>query len=82
MFRPVDDGGILVDMRSGACFELNRTGVEIWNLLVAGATLGSMCEMLTTRYGLSREDAARDVGQLIDALDAQRLVALSGSGSS
>jgi hypothetical protein len=31
--REIDDGAVLVNMGSGACFELNRIGFEIWKVL-------------------------------------------------
>jgi|SRR5450432_2683245 len=35
--REINDGAVLVNMGSGACFELNRIGFEIWKLLGSGS---------------------------------------------
>jgi hypothetical protein len=35
--REIEDGAVLVNMGSGACFELNRIGFEIWKALGARA---------------------------------------------
>jgi hypothetical protein len=74
MVQSMGDGAVLVDMRSGACFELNRTGAEVWELLANGATGRSICATLATRYHVPDETIASDVRGIIDALRAQKLV--------
>jgi hypothetical protein len=77
--RLLEGGAVLVDMRSGACFELNRTGVEVWRLLADGATMRSICDDLAARYSVARDTLSLDVEQLLDALTKQELVALCAS---
>jgi hypothetical protein len=77
--QPIDGGALLVDMRSGACFELNRTGAEIWELLANGATIRSICETLAARYDVPNETIAADVRDIVDALKKQKLVEPSSS---
>ena len=38
--RAIADGTVLVDITSGVCYELNRMGSEIWNLLTPDTTEG------------------------------------------
>src|ERR1700690_1599435 len=42
--REINDGAVLVNMGSGACFELNRIGFEVWKALRPGATQDAICE--------------------------------------
>jgi hypothetical protein len=72
--QPVDGGALLVDMRSGVCFELNRTGVEVWNLLAGGASIRSLCETLAARYDMLDETITADVTSIVEALTRQKLV--------
>jgi hypothetical protein len=72
--REIDDGAVLVNMASGACFELNRIGFEIWKALGPGATVDGICDALGGRYSVEREVLAADVRRLVDALVAAGLI--------
>lgn len=72
--RDINDGAVLVNMGSGACFELNRIGFEIWKLLGPGTTVASICEALAGRYAVEPEVLAADVRSLVDALMGAGLV--------
>jgi hypothetical protein len=72
--REIEDGAVLVNMGSGACFELNRIGFEIWKLLAPGATVAGICEALGGRYPVGREVLAADVRGLVEALVGAGLV--------
>jgi hypothetical protein len=72
--REINDGAVLVNMGSGACFELNRVGFEIWKALGPGATVGAICEALGGRYAIDREVLAADVRSLAEALAGAGLV--------
>jgi hypothetical protein len=72
--REINDGAVLVNMGSGACFELNRVGFEIWKALGPGTTMGAICEALGGRYPVDREVLAADVRGLVEALVGAGLV--------
>jgi hypothetical protein len=72
--REIDDGAVLVNMGSGACFELNRIGFEIWKALGAGATVGGIWRRWAERYPVDREVLAADVRSLVEALAGAGLV--------
>jgi len=59
--RALGDGAVLVNLTTGACFELNRVGFEIWELLASGAKEESICETLAQRYAVDREVLVADV---------------------
>ena len=77
--REIDDGAVLVNMGSGACFELNRIGFEIWKVLGSGATVGGICAALDGRYSVGREVLAADVRGLVEALVGAGLVTVAGA---
>lgn len=66
--RVIDTGAVLVDMRSGAAFELNRIGAEIWELLRAGATEAAICDTLAAKYKVDRSVLESDVKQLVNSM--------------
>ena len=72
--RDINDGAVLVNTGSGACFELNRIGFEIWKLLGPKMTMAGICEALAGRYAVGPEVLAADVRSLLDALVGAGLV--------
>jgi hypothetical protein len=55
------DGGVLLDIQSGGFFELNETGCTIWEGLIRHGSQDQAARELTDLFGISREQAARDV---------------------
>jgi hypothetical protein len=74
--RTVEQGAVLVDMRRGHCFELNRVGYEVWLLIQEGngKSEADICRALSERYQKSSEAIATDVRQLLRALTEHKLV--------
>lgn len=74
-FQSLGKGGaVLVNMTSGACFELNGVGSEIWSLLQQGASVGDLISRVADRYGIASDTAERDVLPWIDSLRTAGLV--------
>jgi len=63
-FRATSDGGMLVDTESGACFRLNRTGVELWSHFTEPASIHTAMELLRRRYRDAGERIESDVASL------------------
>jgi hypothetical protein len=72
--RVIEDGAVLVDLKSGKCFEVNRMGFEIWKLLVDGSTAAAVCEQLAARYDVDRQSLIGDIDRLLDRLLTEGLV--------
>ena len=70
----LEDGAVLVNMNSGACFELNRIGAEVWSLLASGTTEAAICATLAGRYEVERVVLEGDIRRLLEALVAAGLV--------
>ena len=75
--REIADGAVLVNVNSGGCFELNRVGFEIWQLLQKKTTISEICEALAGRYPVARDTLATDARDLIQSLVHAGLVDLS-----
>jgi len=72
--RALEDGAVLVDISSGACFELNAVGFEVWKGLDRGQSVSEICATLAGRYNLEPDVIGSDVRRLITSLVAAGLV--------
>lgn len=66
--RPVEDRCVLVNLGTGACWELNRMGLEIWKLFEQGLPSSAVCAQLASRYGVELEVVTADVRALVQTL--------------
>lgn len=69
-----DDGGVLLDQRSGQYWQVNDTGYLIITTLIQGGTPRDAATALADRYQISADRAAGDVTALLDSLTTARLV--------
>jgi Coenzyme PQQ synthesis protein D (PqqD) len=72
--RSFPGGVLLVDMATGQCFRLNKTGGDIWLLLRGNIPLSAICEQLAKKYEMQPEAVAKDVERLVDDLGQANLV--------
>lgn len=68
-----DEGGALLDERTGRWTQLTPTASAAVLLLLSGATEEEAAGQYTTRYGIGFEQAAADVRTVAAALTAQGL---------
>ena len=68
-----EDRAVLVNLQTGRCFELNRIGAEIWQLLAGGKSVGGACDALAERYPAARDVLRDDVLGLIRSLLREKL---------
>jgi Coenzyme PQQ synthesis protein D (PqqD) len=73
-YRPMPSGGMLVNLSTGACFELNRAGADLWTRLAGGATLGRAIGALRDTYDAAPDVIEADFLRLCGALLAEGLV--------
>jgi hypothetical protein len=73
--RPLQDGAVLVNLRSGAVFETNRVGAEVWTLVSQGADAADICDTLSRRYSVDRSRLEADVTGLIESMSNAGLIA-------
>ncbi|GCE01078.1 lasso peptide biosynthesis PqqD family chaperone [Embleya hyalina] len=70
---PTEHGTVLLDERRGRYFQLNPTGTLVLRTLLDGATAHQAAELLSERYGITREQAATDVAALLENLRKRKL---------
>jgi len=70
--RRLGDGAVLVHLPTNRVFELNDTGMRVWELAGEGLAQAELLDRLATEFAL--DDAARrDVADLIDRLRREGL---------
>lgn len=75
VFRPLDTGGVVLDLTTGAYFELNATGRFLWEQMAAsGISENALVDAASAQFGISQETAAMDVGTFLASLRERDLV--------
>lgn len=70
----VEEELVLLQTETGQYFSLNSTGARIWQLLGESSDLGWVHEALTRAFPVDAEELRRDLNELVDELEAARLV--------
>jgi Coenzyme PQQ synthesis protein D (PqqD) len=69
--KTIDDRGVVVDLQTGRCWELNQVGYAIWQRLAEGRSLEEVSSTVASLHDIEIEKAMRDVtafvGVLVDA---------------
>lgn len=74
-WREVDQQVVVLDLRSSAFLELNRTGTVLWKALTEGSISDEeLAARLTSLYGIDDDRARRDVGAFIQSLEDMGLL--------
>lgn len=68
------DGAIVLDVRQGQMFNLNRVGSRILELLERGSKEPDMVNVISHEFKISREVVENDVREFIEALRKHKLV--------
>jgi hypothetical protein len=69
-----DDSGVLIQLRTGGCFILNRSGARIWRLLMDGISTAGIAENISAYGDVSLECARKDVQQFLQALEKSQII--------
>ncbi|MDB5212288.1 MAG: hypothetical protein JWO86_215 [Myxococcaceae bacterium] len=59
---------VLLDFSKGEYFGLDAIGADIWRRLEAGDDLGATADHLVARYEVGRDEALRDIVDLVTQL--------------
>ena len=73
------DAGVLVHLKTNQIFELNSTGVRIWELLGEGLDLDEVVRVLGAEFDTDIEQVRREVIDLVSVLSREGLLDV-GSG--
>ena len=70
----VDDGAVVLHMRTKRYYSLNETGVAIWSMLEAGRSVGEIVASLTATYEVDSVSARTAVDGMLAELAAVDLL--------
>lgn len=65
--------GVLIDLAEKQYYQLNETALLIWRGLSAGQSPNEIIRELTSRYEISKEQAAASIGRFLQQLEQYRL---------
>jgi hypothetical protein len=74
VFRPLDDGGVILNVESGDYFQVNSSGRLIWETLAGGAQRQELVDKLALDFQLSHEQASADVDSFLGQLEERSLI--------
>jgi hypothetical protein len=70
----VEDEIVLLDLRSGIYFSLNRVGAFVWRMLNGQNDLGAIHRSMCRRFDVAPQTSWSDLVKLVDELLQQRLI--------
>lgn len=76
LFREMGQEGILLSLETEQYFELNDTGVRMFNALLQAGSIQTAFEMLAAEYDTDADDLRRDLADLVQQLAKNRLIDL------
>lgn len=76
----VDGEAVLLDLRSGTYFALNRVATRIWELLQLGAAETALRTTLLNEFDVADEALENDVNVWLRELEARGLIATTPEG--
>ncbi len=68
MARRVDDELVILDVPSGRYFGLNDVGAFVWDQLEHDCSLDDLLAAVIVEYDIDRQQASRDIDELINQL--------------
>lgn len=73
--RRLDRAGVIIDLPTNRIFELNETGIRIWELVAEGHPLAAVARHLAEEFDVDADAAARNVEQFVDRFRREGLLA-------
>ena len=73
--RRLGAGGVLVDLKTNAIFELNDTGMRVWELLADGLVSRDVVRTLIAEFEIDEAAALEACSQLVARLRTEGLIA-------
>jgi hypothetical protein len=78
----IDGETVMVNLDSGNYYSLDGIGVQIWDLLLSGASEGEIVAVIFRRHSGEPDEIKRVVHQFICDLEKEGLISMSDAGES
>ena len=72
--RRTSEGAILLQLKTNLIYELNETGTELWDLIVALGERGAILERLSRNYDIDEAALAREIDAALRSLADANLI--------
>lgn len=72
--RELGDDTVLLDLKSGTYFGLDKVGARIWELVMGGQSEESILDALTEEFDGERSAMRADLHRLLDEMAEQGLI--------
>jgi len=76
----LDDGAVLLNLDTKYYFNLNETGLRIWQILEEARTPVKIAEKLASEYDVDMGKAKTSVLRLLGELEKEKLIIAQGRG--
>jgi len=73
----IDGEAIIINLATGAYYSLQGIGGEIWSMIAARRSTGSMLAEIVANYDVSEDEARNDLHAVLNELLGEHLVILS-----
>ena len=73
---PVDDGAVVLNMRTKRYYSLNETGATVWRLLEDDLLVADVVRRLVELYDVGEREAGETLASLLEALSDESLITL------
>lgn len=73
----IDGEAVIVNLENGVYYSLRNTGVDVWNLIEAGANLDEITNSIISRYNGSPDEIRKTIIELLVAFQKEGLVQVS-----
>jgi hypothetical protein len=70
----LDEGAVLLDLNTKYYYNLNETGLRIWQSLDRVSYISEIVEKIVEEYEVDRDRAARSVKRILEELQKEGLV--------
>lgn len=76
-FATLEDGAVILNLRTKRYYSLNETGAAIWGMLEGGTvTAHAMVAHLVELYDVTDAQARREVDRLLGELESESLITI------
>ncbi|MGH8911041.1 MAG: PqqD family protein [Acidimicrobiia bacterium] len=73
-FRPLETGGVVLNIENGDYYELNPAGRFLWEQMEAGADREALVAALAHQYGIEEATCGADVDAFLADLRSRQLL--------
>ena len=76
LFQELQGDAVLLDLKTGVYFGLDKVGTRIWHLLGEQPTVSGVISTMTQEYDVAEDRCSQDVVDLVGRLQEQGLLTI------